>query len=324
MTRTARSALATAALLGLGCATTTPAARPTPLPAPAPTADASAPVAAATPPVVRFQGATIAFEEPWAQADVPALRFALVTGVPGFEPRATAVGWEDAPGHTQVSPVMVLTETVRVQRVSIFDATGDGEPDAVVWIDPATVPPEQVAHNTAVFTWSSAQRTPRPAPWTALALGVVADDAALRAAVPTLRGFLAPTNDASLDAVMLRLGFATAAQFRAIVAPAGVVVCDGAAGNARPHYRRCRTYAPAAITDAVYAERFRGTVAVFGGSGNPDDESLVESYERCRAVGNHIGCSVPTGGPAITTVSFAGPPDARRLTRVETTVYEDS
>jgi hypothetical protein len=315
--------LALSALLALGCATAAPVARPAPPPAPAPIAAVPAPVAA-PPPALRFEGATVAFEAPWALPDVPALRFALVTGVPGYEPRATAVGWEDAPGHTQVSPMMVLADTVRVQRVSIVDATGDGEPDAVVWIDPASLPPEQVPHNTAVFTWSHAQRSPRPAPWTALALGVVADEAALRAAAPTLRSFLAPGGDASLDAVMLRLGFATAAQFRSIVAPAGVVVCDSAEGNARPHYHRCRTYAPAAITDAVYAERFRGTIAVFGAPGDPDEQPLVESYERCRSLGNRVACSVPTGGPAVTVVTFAGPSEARRLTRVETTVYEDS
>lgn len=311
--------------VALGCASTSPAPRSNPPPTPAPvvveTRDASAPVA--DPPGPRFRGATVRFEAPWPQPDLPTLRFAVVT--PADEPEArTAIAWETAPGRGGVGVSSPFAATVRVLRVSILDATGDGTPDAVVWIDPASLPPEQIPHAAEVFTFDGPEREPRRAAWTSLALGVVADDDALRAAVPTLRRFVPPESAATMDAVMLRLGYATAAQFRAMVAPGGIAFCDGAAGNARPHARRCRTYAPAAVTDAVFAERVVANVALAGGSGDPDREPRVDDLERCRTVGARVVCAVPTGGPALIDVVFTGPPSARRIARVETTVYEDS
>ena len=313
------------ALVAAGCAKATPAARVSP---PPPTAaevvrDAAVVAVDAPSPVARFEGARVEFEQAWPRRNRPGMRFALVSGTPGFAPHELVVGWEEAPGQARVIPMLTIPETTRVQRMSVIDVTGDGDDDVVVWVDPASLPPEQVAHSTLVFVYGGLMGPVRAA-WTSLALGVVADEAALRAAAPTLRSFVLPENAPSLDAVMLRLGFATAAQFRSLVAPGGLVVCDSATGNARPHYHRCHTYAAAAITDAVYAERIRGTITLFEDPQEPDDAPRVDSFERCRTVGVRGVCSVPTGGPATTLVVFTGPPAARRISRVETSVYEDS
>lgn len=316
--------LVAASIIALGCASTAPAARPAAPSPPTPVVDASAAATDAPPPPPRFEGATVLFEVPWPQRDAPAMRFAVVTTAPGPNPATTTVAWETSPGHDQVSVLTAFPEGARPLRVSVLDVTGDGASDAVVWFDPATLPAEQVAHSTVVFMCADAGRGPVRATWTSLALGVVADEPALRAAASTARAFVMPESAPSLDAVMLRLGFATPAQFRTLVAPRGLTLCDSAAGNAHPHYHRCRTYPAAAITDALYAERIRRTVALFEGPNDPDNEPLVDSVERCRAVGNNVVCGVPTGGPAATAVTFTGPAGARHISQVETTVFEDS
>ncbi|MDB4931267.1 MAG: hypothetical protein JWM10_3751 [Myxococcaceae bacterium] len=322
-----RYAFCLAPLLALGCASAPPpAATTTAAPVAAPATAADAAVAAVDEPAAepRFSGASVLFEEPWPQPDAPSLRFAVVTTAPGPDPGVTTVAWETAPGQDEVDLTAPLPPTALVQRVSMLDATGDGAADAVVWIDPTALPPEQPAHSAVVFTLGGPRHQPRRATWTSLALGAVADDAALRAAAATVRSFALPEGAPSLDAVVLRLGFATAAQFRSLVAPGGLVVCDSAAGNAHPHYRRCRTLAAAALTDAFYAEHLRGTVALFQSPADPDDAPLVDSYERCRTLGARVVCGIPTGGPATTALTFTGPAAARRLARVETTVFEDS
>ncbi len=316
--------LAVASIMALGCASTAPAARPIAPPPAAPVVDASVAASDVPPPAPRFDGATVLFEVPWPQRDAPAMRFAVVTTAPGPNPSITTVAWEPSPGHDEVSVSTPFPEGARPLRVEVLDVTGDGASDAVVWFDPATLPTEQPAHSTVVFTRGDSRREPTRATWTSLALGVVADEAALRAAASTARAFVTPENAPSLDAVMLRLGFATPAQFRSLVAPRGLTLCDSAAGNAHPHYHRCRTYPAAAITDALYADRIRATITLFEAPHDPDDSPLVDSAERCRAVRNDVVCGVPTGGPASTVVVFTGPAAARRIARVETTVYEDS
>lgn len=320
-----RRALFLAPLLVAGCASAPPPAPSTNAIAPAATAVAvaePADAAAAGPSEPRFSGARVLLEAPWPLPAVPGLRFALLDDPD--QPHSTRVGWEDATGRGGASLLPGLPGDERAQRISMLDVTGDGAADAVVWLDPATVPSSAVAHRVEVFTWSAAQHEPRRAAWTSLALGAVADDDALRAAGAAARGFVLPEAAPSLDAVVLRLGFATAAQFRSLVAPGGLVRCDVATGNARPHYRRCRTLTAAAVTDAFYAEHLRATVTLFESPADPDDAALIDSYEACRTVGARVVCGIPTGGPATTDLTFTGPASARRLSRVETTVYEDS
>lgn len=315
------------AMVVAGCASSPPPAPPTTAPTASVVAVPDAAVAAvaaadAGPAEPRFSGAPVLFEAPWPLPAVPGLRFALLD-TPD-QPGSTRVGWEDATGRSGTSLLPGLPGGERAQRISMLDVTGDGAVDAVVWLDPASVPSAAVAHRVEVFTWSAPQHEPSRAAWTSLALGAVADDDALRAAAAAARSFVLPERAPSLDAVVLRLGFATAAQFRSLIAPGGLVRCDVATGNARPHYRRCRTLTAAAVTDAFYAEHLRGTITLFESPADPDDAALIDSYEACRTVGARVVCGIPTGGPATTDLTFTGPASARRLSRVDTTVYEDS
>lgn len=314
------------ASLCVACAASPPRAR-TPAPADTDAAVAASPPDAATdapvaPAAPRFGGARVLFEAPWPGATTPGLVAAVITGLQHTEEgvQAITVG---APGLSSPMFPITLDGGARARGLSLLDATGDGAVDAVVWLDQSTRAPNAAPQSVMVFTLRPAQPDLLPAPWTSQALGAVADEAALRAAVPALRRFVMPEEAADLDAVLLRVGFATNAQFRALLAPGGVTVCTARERNARPHSRRCNRLAPAALTEARLDE-LRRSIQLTGGTDNPDETAIVDDTRRCNVTATMAGCDVPTGGPASTTVTFSNTAPARRIVRIEYVAYEDS
>jgi hypothetical protein len=209
---------------------------------------------------------------------------------------------------------IVLDQKVRVTRLALIDATGDGRPDLVVWFDPASLGSDASPRSQYVFRVERDRGTLRfdQDEWTEAALGVLADDAALRAAVPKLRTFAFPDETIATELIVLRMRFATASDFRALVADAGLELCDENSGNATPHGKHCNHYTKTEITDAVFADRIKQSETSFFG---------MHSCSRTRGLET---CTLETGGPSLLDFVFIGQGAARRLREINSVAFENT
>lgn len=216
---------------------------------------------------------------------------------------------------------LLLAEKVRVTRLAVIDATGDGRPDLVVWIDPSSGETTTSPRSQFVFRVDRDGEVLRFEQdyWTEAALGVVADDAALRERVPKLHAFAPPDETTASELLVLEMRYATAEQLRSLVAPTGLDVCEESSGNALPHGKRCKHYTKAHITDAFFADELKKKLMM----GDPSDTPMP-GVKRCKPARGGELCAQETGGPADLEFLFDGKGSARRLREINFNVYESS
>lgn len=213
-----------------------------------------------------------------------------------------------------------LGPDVRVTKLTVLDATADGQPDLIVWIDPATGPRYQAARSTYVFASGARieQRT-----WAQAALGVLSSEAELRTAIAELRSFAAPTARNATEVVVLRLPYATTEQLRSLIGPGGLDVCDEFTGNALPHGKKCKHYTRAQVTGEVFASTgISRDRSIEGQNGDP----VFYGLQPCSPIvaGSRQLCVQGTGGPANLELWFTGTGAQRRLREVTSSTYEST
>ena len=156
--------------------------------------------------------------------------------------------------------------------------------------------------------------------WTEAAIGVASSDEQLRDAASKVRTFAVPDATVSTEVIVLRLPFATAAQFRSLVVPEGLDVCSEQTGNATPHGKECNHYARNQLTESVLATL--GIVRI-PFTDDRDAEPDYRGAERCelRAASEQT-CSLGTGGPANREFVFVGSGARRQLKEITLRFYE--
>jgi hypothetical protein len=288
---------------------------------PAPAARPSEPVANAAPAVTA---------RPSSVACVRGTRCSLAWHAGSHEVIATVVPADDGEGGADVEIAisgtpepehLSLGSSVRVTRLSVLDVTGDGQPEVVVWIDPASGPAYESARSTYVFEVEVLDRQAgglrvSERRWTEAALGVVSSTEELRDAASRLRTFPGGDRELPAELLVLRLGYATADQFRSLVGPGGLDVCQEQSGNARPHGKHCTHYTRAQLTDAVFA-----TLGI-AFSGERDDEPEYHAVQPCSRSGHSELCAQGTGGPANLEFVFTGSGAGRQLQEINHDEYE--
>ena len=234
----------------------------------------------------------------------------------------------------------------RVQRIEVVDASGDGLPDLAFRVEP-TKTPEQIAYNTILFAAreetgpersggrnetgpersGGRNETSKNGPtvmrfdelyWTERALGIVPADRALRGIGPATRVFVMPDDATSAETVVHRVRFATLENVRSLLAERGLDVCQETIGNAKPHGRKCKHYAPKALT----AEALAAVSLPMGA--DPTEEPHDPGLQPCARVGQNTVCIQGTGGPANLKFVFTGRGTKMRMIELTFSAYEST
>jgi hypothetical protein len=157
------------------------------------------------------------------------------------------------------------------------------------------------------------------------------DEAAVRARLPALHGYVAPAAGVLPRDILLSLQFATDEQVRALMDPKGVSVCSSRTGNARPLGRQCRTirrggWSTKEIFEVLFIDRafndYRDQPFVLRGR---TDGRWALQPPTCTSTGDGASCVAnDSGGPGNLIWEFRGTGAAMRLTSIESEAYEDS
>ena len=143
-----------------------------------------------------------------------------------------------------------------------------------------------------------------------------------RALLPRLYDYLPPAEDVTAASMTLRMGRATPAQLRALIAPGGVSICETASGNRHPHSHTCRLYHGAQLTDAVL-DRLPGGFTDWDDEERPPNRMWADDVH-CSSERRRTTCSANTGGPAFIVWTYQGQGASLRLLSVDVDVFEDS
>jgi hypothetical protein len=154
-------------------------------------------------------------------------------------------------------------------------------------------------------------------PWTAAALGVMSGDQQLRDTAPRLRTFPVVDDKLPTEQLVLRLGYATAAQVRSLIGPGGLDLCQEHSGHATSQGKQCTHYTRAQLTDTELA-----TLGITF-SGERDREPDYYGVQPCSRTGHWEVCAQGTGGPENILFYFTGNGAGRQLLEINHDAYED-
>jgi hypothetical protein len=273
---------------------------------------------------------------PWLQAFPLPVAWRLLLPIPirNFLPasatfkRGQGVRIGIAPEHGSETvytlAVGARTATPLIRSGSKFRATawldvdGDGVAEYIVWDgdDPTLV--------------ALRDHQPRTLHRVARMLLGARDVAAIRARMPLLHGYNAPADGISASEVLLSIQFATDDQIRALIDPKGITLCEEATGNAKPHYRKCKTIAAAKLTTKLIEELILDTHVVEDYQGQPysvrgrTSGGWVPEVPTCKKTKTSESCSANMGGPGDYEWVFTGSGSTLRLREISSVVYESS
>lgn len=142
----------------------------------------------------------------------------------------------------------------------------------------------------------------------------VRDEASLAAATQGLDAYEPPAAGLSPVRFIARLRYATPAQFRAAVAPAGLRLCTDLPDRTGVRRKRCTTYPAARLTDAMITGRIRRDLGEFAVELVDDVRQLTTPS--CQRVNQEVHCGANVGGPAGTDWSLVGEGAAMRIAEI--------
>lgn len=226
---------------------------------------------------------------------------------------------------TQIALSGEGTARAALGAMTLRDLTGDGAPEVVVFVTREQPVESYVAMQdfTRVFGISSmGPWMARPMTRIELQLLGVRDEAGLNAAAPTLGHYEAPTAGMSPGRLLARLPYANAAELRAVIAPAGLRLCNDTPVNGGPRRKRCTMFPRARLTDAFLTTRVHQALGSFEDF-EGDDAATQLVAPSCQRNGDTLRCTASVGGPAGNDWTFTG--DGETLRLVELSAWaEDS
>jgi len=318
-------ALSVAACAGPRAATA-PVAAPAPVGAPEPVA----PVVVVTPVDARREALVAAWRaaNPQSTAGPAVLAGPLdfadpvtpgpqVAGVIGDDRSATLVltAVPFAEGHA-ITASLSISGAPRdvIAGLSARDVNGDHRPDLAVFLRSEYELDGYIPfqHFALLFTvHGQPERNLAPLVRAEMRLLGVRDDVALAAALPGLITYEAPAEGLSPIRFLARLGYATPAQFRAAVAPAGLRLCTDLPDRTGNRRRRCVTTPAARLTDSMITGRIRTDLGQFVEVLVDDPNGL--QVPSCQRHGTELRCGANIGGPAGSSWAFVGEGSALRI-----------
>ena len=142
----------------------------------------------------------------------------------------------------------------------------------------------------------------------------VRDDAGLAAAIPTLGRYEAPREGLSPARFIARLRYATPAELREAVAPAGLRLCTDTPDRTGARRKRCTLYSRAQLTDAFVTGRVREALGAVVEVRRGEARGLA--FPSCRRVGRELRCGANAEGPAGVDWTLVGEGASLRLVEV--------
>ncbi len=204
-----------------------------------------------------------------------------------------------------------------VAGLSVRDINGDHRNDVAVFLRREYeldnyAPLQHFAHFYTLVTTPA--REMKPMERASVELLGVRDDVVLAAAIPSLGRYEPPADGMSPARFIARLRYATPAEFRAAVAPAGLRLCTDTPDRTGTRRKRCTPYPAARLTDALITGRIRRDLGTFVEVLEDDTHDLT--FPSCQRHGQELRCNANIGGPAGVDWTVVGEGAAMRIIEI--------
>lgn len=223
-----------------------------------------------------------------------------------------------AEGQQAVASLLITGAPAEtIAGLSARDVNGDHKADVAVFLrreyELENYAPLQ--HFALFYTLvTTPEREMKPLERAEVELLGVRDDAGLAAAIPTLGRYEAPREGLSPARFIARLRYATPAELREAVAPAGLRLCTDTPDRTGARRKRCTLYSRAQLTDAFVTGRVREALGAVVEVRRGEARGLA--FPSCRRVGRELRCGANAEGPAGVDWTLVGEGASLRLVEV--------